>query len=175
MLKFKKKTETLKVICPWDPSIDTKKSDMKSYLETLDINHLKFEVGKDPSIIHITSMSRWVMAKLVRLNVNDLNTFNLAAFRHGIEKIENMQDHLLTDEVEIDGGTGVWIPEDVAEGPNGALIPCFSEEDAIQFFNTEFRNFVASVVAARSNLRKGKLNPYAQPLSLYLRTYASKE
>lgn len=175
MLRIKKKTQPMEVVVPWDPAIDTKKSDLKKYLETLEMKYLKFKSGKEPSVIHITSLSRWVMSKLVKLDVNDVNSYNLGAFRHGIERIVNLQDHLLSIDCEIDGETGSWIPQEVTEGPNGSMIPTSTEEDAILFFNSEFRNFIASVVAARSNLRRGKSSPYARQLSSFLRTYVDKE
>lgn len=174
MLRIKKKTETLKVVVPFDPAIDLNKSDMKGYLETLDIDLLKYKPGKNPSVIHITSMSRWVMAKLVKLNLQDANSYNLSAFRFGIEKIVNLKEHLLSIDAFIDGGTGNWAPEDVVEGPYNSMIPCFSEEYAIEFFNSEFRNFVAGVVQARSNLHRGKTKPYAQSLSSFLVIYGNK-
>ena len=175
MLRIKKRTSTMKVCVPWDDAIDAKKSDLKKYLETLDMDHLKFRNAREPSIIHITSSPQWVTTKLMSMTADKPQAAVVSCFRYSVEKIENLKPLLLTVDVEIDGGTGVWIPDDTADGPNGTTLPCISEDLALTAFNMEFMTFISSIVQKRAFLRPGKSKPYAQLLSFFLPTTEKTE
>jgi hypothetical protein len=174
MLRIKKKTGTMKVIVPWDPSIDLKKSNMKKYLEDLNLEHVKFVDGKSAAIIHLTCIPQWVTAKLAKVDIENPTSTIMSYFRFSVEKIENLDMHLLTESVELEGGTGTWHAEDKASGPDGTSIPCISEDLALQAFNIEFMTFISTITQKRAFLRPGTPKPYAQALSYFLPTTEKK-
>lgn len=174
MLKLRKKTGSLKVVCPWDPAIDNKKSDIKAYLEDLDLKHLSFKAGQDPTRITITEHYKWVVYKLMKTDMSNPINSVLSCFRYSIEKIENVKDHILSEHAEVQG-SGNWEPSDKVEGPRGTEVPVISEEDAVEFFNMKFQTFIATIVQARSNLIPGTSKPYAQSLSSFLPTEKTKK
>lgn len=175
MLRIKKKkTGSMPVIVPWDPAIDTKKSNLKEYLQTLDQSHLSFVAGKDPSVIHITTFPQWVVAKLMKTDYNNAQATVVSCFCYSVEKIDNPGEHLLTDSVEMEGATGTWIPTDRAQGPSGELIPCIDEDFALTAFNMQFMTYISSIVQKRAFLHPGTSKPYAGLLSFYLPTTEEK-
>ncbi len=168
LLRIKKISDSLKVVVPWDPAIDLKKSNVKKYLSDLDMTHLKFKKGvPDPAITHITPHTKWVVSKLMTNSITGMESM-VSCFRVSIEKIENLNDCLLTPEAGIDGGIGTWFPPDKIQGPHKTQISCMSEDDAITFFNMDFQTYISTIVQVNSFLRKGTKNAFQGRLSYLL-------
>lgn len=173
MLRLKKTNESLKVVVPWDPAIDLEKSDLKGYLEDLDFEKLKFKPGEDPSVVWLTPLPHWVMTKYYQIDMTHINRAITSSFRFAITKIDNIKQHLLTPQVEIEGGSH-WEPTESVEGPKGEKIPCMSEEDAVLFFNRRFHLFVNNIMQVYGFLVPGTTKPYVAQLSSFLPTTEKK-
>lgn len=175
MLRIKRKTDSLKVVCPWDPAIDLKKSDIKKYLDTLDLANLEFVSGEDPTFVHLTPFPQWVVTKLMKTDMSNAQASVVSCFRFSVAKIENLKPHVLTPDVEIQGGSGVWKPDETATGPSNEIVPCIDEDTAITAFNLQFMTYVSSIVQKRAFLVPGTSRPYAGLHSFFLPTTEKKE
>jgi len=174
MLRIKKKNYEMKVVCPWDPAIDVKKSDVEEYLTTLDLKHLNFKSGTDPVIVHLNPSPQWIVTRLMKTDPGNAQGAVVSCFCHSVSKIENLAQHVLTDDVELEGGSGVWHPSDKTEGPDGESVPCIDEKFAISAFNLHFMTYVSSIMQKRAFLRPGISKPYAQLPSFFLPTTEKK-
>lgn len=167
MIRKKDKTKQMEVIAPWDPAIDAKASDVKGYLETLDLSKLKFLPGKQPSKLHLLPASKWLVSNVVQPGSVSSAQVDLA--RYALQKITNLDAHLLDPEVaEIDAAIPVWQPENKQDFGFGEVL--YSTRDDVMIFNLQTIQLVATIVQSNAFLLPGTEKPFAALLSLFQHT-----
>lgn len=166
MLKLKDKTKNLEVIAPWDPAIDSEKSDKKGYLETLDESKLTFKPGQQPSKLYLLPASKWLVSNVIVPNSTQAQ-MQLDLARHSLQKITNLKYHLIDSEIaELSGDIAVWQPEQKIELDALKKEILFSTRDDFMIFNLPTIQLIATIVQSNAFLVPGTKKPYAALLTL---------
>lgn len=164
-LNFNKKST--EIYCSFDPAIDLNASDIVKYMETRDSSFLKFKPDQTPTKFFLKNIPRGIFVNGIMANESPYIQV-LLAFQYGVEKIENLKETFLNEDVEIvNDGINVWEPSEVITLNDGNKLKYIDKDVLEKCFNLQTVMEIGTIALKKTNYVPGtKLTYPVLPTSI---------
>lgn len=164
-MKFTYSNKPYNIYCIFDPAIDLDKTDIKEYAKTRDENLLVFKPDKKPV--------KFVLKNIPNLLLNNILSqehykSSLIIFGYAIERIENFQEWILTEDVEFNGSQLIYEPDNIVK-VDGKDIKYIDPEDVLRGFSQPVIAEIATIALKKTQSLRGMKPDYPiLPISIGL-------
>ncbi len=137
----------------FDPAIDPEKSNIEEYRKTREIEHLVFKPGSVPTKFVFRNLPS-AISYFLKAGSQGYNVSNNAFFQFAIERIENINEFCLSQNVEMtNDGLTVWEPEDLFKNDDISFKYCEHPE---LLFHWNVIQELGNIVQKKAFLMRGQ-------------------